>query len=214
MKKLILSLLLAPLLLFSQGPSFNVTDGNGNTWDSQFWLDNGVTIVITFFSPSMTCWPSANHITKLEEAHGLYGECNDILFIQIAQWGNEYQTTNFIEEFGNPSIPYVIGYYEGQTVTIDFIEWGLLYAYETWLLRPDGSYEANIPFVWDMDQQTLIDTLDEEGFYSCDHNSVDIEEHQLENNDKTIYDLQGRILNGIPKSGFYIQGGKKYCVIK
>ena len=34
MKKLILSLLLAPILLLSQ-PSFNVTDSNGETWNSE-----------------------------------------------------------------------------------------------------------------------------------------------------------------------------------
>ena len=63
------------------------------------------------------------------------------------------------------------------------------------------------------EQQVLIDLLENEGFSACEY-SVDIEEYNIENNDKTIYDLQGRILNGIPKSGFYIQGGKKYCVIK
>ena len=46
------------------------------------------------------------------------------------------------------------------------------------------------------------------------NDAVNIEEYQIENKDETIYDLQGRILNEIPKSGFYIKGGKKYCVIK
>jgi hypothetical protein len=68
-----------------------------------------------------------------------------------------------------------------------------------------------------MEQQVLIDLLDGEGFHRCDHGSsstINIEEYEIKNNDKTIYDLQGRILNEIPKSGFYIKGGKKYCVIK
>ena len=33
-------------------------------------------------------------------------------------------------------------------------------------------------------------------------------------NDKTIYDLQGRILNKKPTNGFYIQGENKYITIK
>ena len=53
-------LLLAPFLLAGQGPSFTVTDTNGNTWDSDSLLAEGITIVVNFFSPSMTCWPSSN----------------------------------------------------------------------------------------------------------------------------------------------------------
>ena len=155
-----------------------------------------------------------DQIIKLAEAYDIYNECNDIFFIQVAQWGNNSFTSDFVEEFGNPNIPYVVGYYQGQELTWEWMDWGLTYSYETWLLRPDGSYEVNIPFAWDMEQQVLIDALNEEGFYSCDHNTVDIEEHQIENKDETIYDLQGRILNEIPKSGFYIKGGKKYCIIK
>jgi len=217
MKRIILTLLLAPFLAFSQGPSFNVIDNEGNSWDSDSILAEGSSIVITFFSPNTTCWPSANQITKLNEAHGLYDECNDIFFIQVAQWGNNSFTSNFVEEFGNPNIPTVVGYDQGQELTMEWMDWGLMYAYETWLLRPNGSYEINIPFAWDMEQQVLIDLLDEEGFYRCDHgssNTINIEEYEIKNKDETIYDLQGRILNEIPKSGFYIKGGKKYCVIK
>ena len=47
-----------------------------------------------------------------------------------------------------------------------------------------------------------------------ENNTVGLEDYKIESNDKTIYDLQGRILNEIPTKGFYIQGGKKYIVIK
>ena len=77
MKKLILSLLLAPFLLVSQ-PQFSVTDYNGNTWDSNEILEQDVTIVIQFFSPAMTCWPSSNSIELLTEAYNLYGHCNKL----------------------------------------------------------------------------------------------------------------------------------------
>ena len=70
MKKLLL-LLIIPFLSISQ-PSFNVTDANGNLWDSESLLATGKTIIVTFFSPSETCWPSANQITKLGEAYNAY----------------------------------------------------------------------------------------------------------------------------------------------
>ena len=158
MKKLIILLLLAPILLLSQ-PYFNVTDNNGNTWDSDEILEQGTTIIVQFFSPSMTCWPSSNSVENLNKAYESYYGCNDIFFIQVAEWGNEAQVNAFIEEFGNPSIPYVIGYDQGQTLTFDWMEWGLEWASECWLVRPDGSYEYDIPFMWDLEQQALIDVL-------------------------------------------------------
>ena len=42
---------------------------------------------------------------------------------------------------------------------------------------------------------------------------LDIEELSIINNDKTIYDLQGRIINK-PTNGFYVQNGEKYIIIK
>ena len=190
MKKLILFISLTPILLLSQ-PSFNVTDNNGNTWNSNEILEAGTSIVVCFFSPSMTCWPSANHIIKLAEADSLYGECNDIFFLQVAQWGNEYQTTSFLEEFGNVEIPYVVGYYEGQTLTFDWVDWGLQWAYETWLLRTDGSYEFDIPFGWDLDQQVLIDALEDDGFKECEQN-LSIQESNNTNNIVQTLDILGR----------------------
>ena len=86
MKKLIIFLLL-PFLLFSQVASdFSVTDTNGNEWDLYPLLDEGTTVVIQFFSPSMTCWPSSNSIENLTNAHYEYS-CNNIVFLQVAQWG-------------------------------------------------------------------------------------------------------------------------------
>tara|TARA_B100000902_G_C26945712_1_gene733276 strand:+ start:105 stop:746 length:642 start_codon:yes stop_codon:yes gene_type:complete len=189
MKKLLL-LLIIPFLSISQ-PSFNVTDANGNLWDSESLLATGKTIIVTFFSPSETCWPSANQITKLSEAYNAYQSCNDLFFIQVAQWGSEYTTTNYVEQFGNPNIPAIVGYYQGQELTMSWVDWGLQWAYETWLLRPDGSYEFDIPYAWDLDQQVLIDALEAEGFIECEH-SMSIQ--SLYNNKQIIQtiDILGR----------------------
>ena len=108
MKKLILSLLLAPFLLVSQ-PQFSITDYNGDTWDSNELLEQGFTIVINFYSPSMTCWPSSNSIELLTEAYNKYANCNKIFFLQVAEWGTESQVTNFLNTFGSLDIPTLIG---------------------------------------------------------------------------------------------------------
>ena len=168
MKKLLI-LLFIPCLLMTQ-PSFNVTDANGNLWDSESLLADGKTIIVNFFSPAETCWPSANEITKLGEAYNAYSSCNDLFFIQVAQWGSEYTTTNFVEQFGNANIPTIIGYYQGQELTMNWMTWGLQWAHETWLLRPDGSYEFDIPYAWDLEQQAVIDALEADGFLECEHN--------------------------------------------
>ena len=213
MKKLILSLLLAPFLLVSQ-PQFTITDIEGNMWNSNDMLEEGTTIIIQFYSPSMTCWPSSNSIELLTEAYNEYAGCNKLFFIQIAQWGSEYQVVNFLEAFGNTEIPTVVGYGMGQELTWEFADnWGLQWAYELWLMRPDGSYEVDIPWAWDLEQTVLIDTLEDEGFSTCDENTVGLEDYKIENN-KTIYDLQGRILNRKPTSGFYVQDNEKYIIIK
>ena len=225
MKKLILSLLLAPFLLVSQ-PQFTITDLEGNTWDSNELLEDGVTIVIQFYSPSMTCWPSSNSIEHFTNAYSQYGTgCNRLFFLQIAEWGNETQVVNFLDVFGDTDIPTVVGDDGGYDITMDFYDnWGLMWAYELWLMRPDGSYEYDIPWAWDLEQTVLLDLLEDEGFAIChgsedenedeENNTVGLEDYKIESNDKTIYDLQGRILNKIPTKGFYIQGGKKYIVIK
>ena len=213
-------LLLAPFLLAGQGPSFTVTDQDGNVWNSDSLLAEGTTIVIDFFSPSMTCWPSANHIQNVTEAYNeMYG-CNKIFFLQIAQWGYSTTVGEFIEEFGDTSIPYVPGYNvwgietsTGQELTAEFMDFGLMWAYETWLLRPDGSYEYDLPGMSGLEVNTLIEFLEDEGFAPC-NNSVNIEEYQIENPDKNIYDITGRILPSIPSQGTYIQDGKKYHKIK
>ena len=66
------------------------------------------------------------------------------------------------------------------------------------------------------DWDNLLNLLEDSGFESCEHNVglEDEEEYVDWFWDETIYDLQGRVLKEIPKSGFYIKGGKKYCVIK
>jgi len=213
MKRLILMLLLAPFLLFSQ-PEFTITDNNGNVWDSNILLEEGNTIIIQFFSPSMTCWPSYQSIMNLTQAYSEYGSCNNkLFFIQVAEWGYWSTVGPFVEEFGSSDIPYVAGYAEGQELTIDWMDWGLQWAYECWILRPDGSYEYDIPYMWDLEQQTLINVLEDEGFSTCE-NTVGLEEYETENQDKTIYDITGRIISEIPSEGFYIQGGKKYFKTK
>ena len=215
MKRIILTLLLAPFLAFSQGPSFTVTDNNGNIWDSQVWLDQGVTIVIQFFAPSETCWPSYQALQNFSDAYNGYGKCNDILFLQVATWGEEYICTNYVEEFGTLECPVIDGV-QGYDMAMDWYgdeNFGLSAVYELWVLHPDGYYDADVSFASDLDQTVLVDLLEDSGFESCEH-SVNIEEYQTKNNSEIIYDLQGRILNKIPKSGFYIKGGKKYCVIK
>ena len=209
-------LLLAPFLLAGQGPSFVVTDQNGNTWDSDSLLADGTTIIVEFFSPSMTCWPSYNAIMNLTEAYNEMERCNKLFFIQIAEWGTVYTVGNFIEEFGDTSIPYVAGTTGGTDLSYEWVEWGLQWAYECWILRPDGSYEYDIPGLASepsLELNYLIDFLEEEGFTACD-NSVNIEEYQIENPDKNIYDITGRILPSIPSQGTYIQDGKKYHKIK
>ena len=159
MKTLFITILFTPFFLFSQGPSFLVTDNNGTVWNSNDLLEQGTTIVVTFFSPSTTCWPSVNHIINTNVAYEKFNPCNDIFFIQVAQWGGEFTVSNFVEDFGNPEIPYVIGYYQGQTLTIEWMDWGLQWAYESWLLRTDGSYEyveLSVPIVkygWELPNQ-------------------------------------------------------------
>ena len=207
MKKLII-LLLLPFLLFSQVASdFSVTDTNGNEWDLYPLLDEGTTVVIQFFSPSMTCWPSSNSIENLTDVYYEYSSCNNIVFLQVAEWGWISAVVEFINEFGDSNIPTIPGYYEGQQLTMNY---PVTTAYEVWLIRPDKSYINDIPYMWDLEQEVLADVLENEGFNRC--HSVEIEEYKIENN-QTTYDIMGRIIQN-PTQGFYIQGGKKYFKIK
>ena len=209
MKKLILSLLLTPFLLVSQ-PQFSITDYNGNTWDSNELLEQGITIVIQFYSPSITCWPSSNSIELFTEAYNKYASCNKVFFLQVAEWGSEYQVVSFLEIFGTTEIPTLVGYEGGQDLTWEFVDnWGLQWAYELWLLRPDGTYEVDIPWAWDLEQTVLINTLEDENFNECSNNVLNIEELEINNNDKTTYDITGRVIQN-PTQGFYIQENKKY----
>jgi hypothetical protein len=184
MKRLILMLLIAPFLLFSQ-PEFSITDINGNTWDSNELLEQGNTIVIQFFSPSMTCWPSAQSIENLTEAYNEYGSCNKLFFLQVAEWGMQSTTVNFINEFGTTEIPILVGNAGGNELTIEWVDWGLQWAQELWVLRPDGTYEYDIPWAWDLEQTVLIDFLEDEGFSICENN-VGVEEFEIENQDKWV----------------------------
>ena len=218
MKKTLYVLLLAPLLLAGQGPSFTVTDQNGNIWDSDSLLANGTTIIVDFFSPSMTCWPSAHHVQNVTETYNEMYHCNNLFFLQVAQWGWPSTIETFIEEFGGTNIPYVMGYdgwdqttISGQDLTIEFMDFGLMWAYETWLLRPDGSYEVDLYGMAAEPGTTnyLIEFLEDEGFTNC-NNSVNIEEYQIKDPNKNIYDITGRILPNIPSQGTYIKNEKKY----
>ena len=51
MKTLFITILFTPFFLFSQGPSFLVTDNNGTVWNSNDLLEQGTTIVVTFLAP-------------------------------------------------------------------------------------------------------------------------------------------------------------------
>ena len=209
MKKLILTLLLIPYLLLSQVASnFLITDTNGNTWELYSLLNEGTTVVIQFFSPSMTCWPSSNSIENLTNAHYEYS-CNNIVFLQVAQWGWESEVVDFINEFGTTNIPTIPGYYDGSELTMNY---PVTIAYEAWVIRPDGSYINDIPYMWDIDQEVLANVLEDEGFSPC-HHSIEIEEFEIKYQDKTTYDLMGRVIQE-PIQGFYIQNGKKYLKIK
>ena len=111
MTKLILFIALMPALLLCQ-PSFNVTDNNGNTWNSNDLLAEGKTIVVNFFSPSMTCWPSSNATENVAETYHEMYQCNEdkLFFLQVAQWGYSWVVEDFVEEFGDTNIPYIEGY--------------------------------------------------------------------------------------------------------
>ena len=91
---------------------------------------------------------------------------------------------------------------------------GLQWAYECWVLYPNGEYIIDLDYQWDLEQTVLIDLLEEDGFKDCNEHTVGLEDYEIENNNETIYDLQGRILNKKPINGFYIQKGKKYTIIK
>ena len=227
MKKLILLFLLAPILLLSQ-PSFNVTDSEGNNYNSEEILEQGKAIVVQFFSPGENCWPSANSLINFREAwYNTLCHHNDIFFIQIAEWGDTTETMNFINQYSNPGIPTVIGEWQGYGLTYEWMEWGLQWAYECWLILPNGDYIVDIPYMWDLEQSTLFNLLENEGFLRCNENydpssnqTTGITEcnhpaeYSLNKIQNPIYDLQGRLLTEKPKSGFYIQGEKKYYIIK
>lgn len=240
MKNLILSLLLAPFLLFSQTelPNFTVTDIQGNVHDLYEYLDQDITVVIQFLSPSMTCWPSYNSLKNLMTSYEEFG-CNDIQFLIVAQWGDVEDITAFIEEYGGPDgfkVPAIAGDDGGNLIT-QFL-FPITQAFECWIVRPDGSYIDGVPFMWDLEMETLSYILEyDEEFPKCceywndwldfdwatDPDYEFIETNLILNKDipniKTqdtnIYNIfTGNILNRKPKSGFYIQGGKKYYTVK
>ena len=190
MKKLILAFLIAPFLLFGQGPSFAVTDSDGIIWDSQTWLDEGVTIVIRFFSPSETCWPSYQSLQNLSLVYDEFGKCNDIIFLQVATWGEEYTCVNYIQEFGEVDCPVIDGN-QGYDMAMSFTDFGLTAVYELWILHPDGSYTADISFASDLDQTVLMEALEDAGFESCKHN-VSIQESYNTKRLITKVDILGR----------------------
>jgi hypothetical protein len=218
MKKLILILLLAPVLLLSQ-PSFNVTDSNGNVWDSEEILEQGKTIIVQFFSPTVFSYGSSWSIEHLTEAYNNYGLCNDVFFLHVAEWGSEYEWATYLDNLIEGGYidslenvaPTIIGTEGGIELTYEWMEWGLQYSFELWMIRPDGSYEYTIPHSWNPELTVLADALEAEGFSSCE--TVGIEEFENKNKDKTTYDLMGRIINK-PTEGFYIQDGKKYFIVK
>jgi len=218
MKTLLLSLVILPFLLIAQSPSFIVTDQNGTVWDSNVLLENGTTIIIEFFSPSMTCWPSSNAIQNVTEAYNNMSHCNNLFFLQVAQWGYSSTVEGFIDEFGDTTIPYVAGYdlwnvntTSGQELTINFMDFGLMWAYECWILYPDGSYEYDLPGMSGLESNALMEFLQNEGFINC--NNVNIEENHLpRTNEEMIFNLQGQVINERPNQGIYIKNNETYFI--
>ena len=244
MKKLILSLLLAPILLFSQDelPNYTATDIQGNEQDLYEYLDQGITVILQFLSPSMTCWPSSNSLENLANAYEEYG-CNDIQFIIVAQWGSAEELNEFIEEYGGPDgfdIPAIAGDEGGESITTSFyipeIDINIC-EQECWIIRPDGSYLDGVPLMWDLEVQSLDYILgSDEGFSRCCMYWNDWEDFDwatdpdyefnelspilnkdiptIKPQNTNVYDIfTGNIINK-PKKGFYIQEGKKYYIIK
>jgi len=220
MKKLILILILIPYLLLCQ--SFNITDINGNNWDSDLLLLEGKTIVIQFFSPSLSCWPSYQSIMNLTETYYEYSTCNDVFFIQIAQWGEETQVSNFINLYGDSNIPTVLGGDEGEDIIMEWVNlYGLMWAYECWVLSPSNSIVQNLPWMSDLSQDALMDHLEDDGFSACEISAEDVPygvlnigEYENENPDKTIYDLQGKPLNLNSHHGYYIKDKRLHFKLK
>ena len=239
MKRLILSLLLAPVLLFSQGDfdNFIAIDTQGNEHNLYEYLDQGTTVVIQFLSPSMTCWPSSNSLENLAKAYERYG-CNDIQFLIVAQWGSAEEINEFIESNPIPEatqIPAIAGDDGGQLIT-QFL-FPISEAYECWIIRPDGSYLDGVPLMWDLEVQSLDYILgSDEGFSRCCMYWNDWEDFDwatdpdyefnelspilnkdiptIKPQNTNVYDIfTGNIINK-PKKGFYIQEGKKYYIIK
>ena len=71
-----------------------------------------------------------------------------------------------------------------------------MWSYETWLLRPDGSYEVDITYT------ELIETLELDGFIECGHNTSIQESHKTKRLINTI-DVLGR--NTTPQKSFNIE---------
>ena len=82
--------------------------------------------------------------------------CNDIQFLIVSQWGDEEDITAYIEEYGGPDVsqvPAIAGDSGGNLIT-QFL-FPISEAYECWVVRPDGSYIGDVPFMWDLEMETL-----------------------------------------------------------
>jgi len=204
MKKLLLSLLLAPLLLVSQGEidGFTYIGSFENSYyyysndPAESWFDaynQSVSLggdLVTFSS-----WDEHVYITTLTSGQYWIGLVNEGYFSSNGNeglinnniiWvdGTDYNYDNLINTWYVPSSVWGNVEYCGQIEGTGNIN--DLYCQSNWQ-----------PFILEIDK------------YDLHENSVGIEEYHIENNN-TIYDLQGRILNEKPIKGIYIQGNKIY----
>jgi len=213
-------------------PNFIATDIQGNEHNLyEDYLDQGITVILQFHSPSLTCWPSFESTIQMNYAYLNYEYCNNkIKFIHIAEWGNDYLLEQYLDEYGidilmpvsppddglySYDIPAISGTGGGSDITQ---EYNVTWAYEVWLIRPDKSFIADIAPAWE--ENVITDVIELEGFTSCSDSvlpdyTLDLNENTNTNPvDNNIYDLNGKLLNSIPSQGVYIKNGKKYFKTK
>ena len=111
----------------------------------------------------------------------------------------------------NPNFFPSLEFPSGQELTINFMDFGLMWAYECWILYPDGSYESDLPGMSELESNALMEFLQNEGFINC--NNVKIEENHLPcTNEEMIFNLQGQVINERPNQGIYIKNNETYLI--
>ena len=213
MKKILLSLLIAPVLLFSQGEIDGFTY-IGSFEDSYYYHSNDpAESWFDAYNQSISLGGNLVTFSSLNEHEYVINLISEQHWIGLVNEG--YFNSNGNEELINDNIIWVDGTDYDYTNLINtwYLEssiWGNV-EYCGQIEYGGGVLPGTINDLYcQTDWQPFILEIDK---HTIHENSVGLEEYQIENN-KTIYDLQGRILNKIQSKGFYIQGNKKYCVIK